>query len=76
MRPATGTFGESVGTLTRDVFRLDVAKPGFHIALADLVKTGGTYGAILAKLGGNLGYEVRGILKAMVANRHERDSLR
>lgn len=76
MRPDTETFGENVGTLTRDVFKLDVAKSGFHTVLADLVKAGGTYEQILAKLEGNLGYEARGILKAMVANRDERDAVR
>ena len=76
MRPDTETFGENVGTLTRDVFKLDVAKSGFHTVLADLVKAGGTYEQILKKLGDNLGYEARGILKAMVANRNERDALR
>lgn len=55
MRPDTETFGENVGTLTRDVFSLDVAKSGFHTVLSDLVKAGGTYEKILKKLGGQLG---------------------
>lgn len=76
MRPDTETFGENVGTLTRDVFKLDVAKSGFHTVLTDLVKAGGAYETILGKLGDNLGYEARGILKAMIANRDEQDALR
>lgn len=76
MRPEIETFGENVGTLTRDVFRLDVAKSGFHMVLADLVKAGGSYEQILERLGGRLGYEARGILKAMVVNRDERDDQR
>ncbi len=72
IRPEIETFGENVGTLTRDVFRLDVAKSGFHLVLEDLVKAGGTYEKIMERLGGSLGYEARGILKAMVANRDER----
>jgi hypothetical protein len=76
MRPDTETFGENVGALTRDVFKLDVAKSGFHTVLVDLVKAGGTYEKILKELGDNLGYEARGILKAMVANRDEQDALR
>ena len=74
MRPDTETFGENVGTLTRDVFKLDVAKSGFHTVLADLVKAGGSYEKILNQLGENLGYEARGILKAMVVNRDEGDA--
>lgn len=76
MRPDTETFGENVGTLTRDVFKLDVEKSGFHTVLADLVKAGGSYEQILKKLGDSLGYEARGILKAMVTNRDERDAQR
>lgn len=74
MRPDTETFGENVGTLTRDVFKLDVAKSGFHTVLADFVKAGGTYEEILEKLGDNLGYEARGILRAMIVNRDEQDA--
>ena len=66
MRPNTETFGENVGTLTRDVFGLDIERSGFHTVLAELVRAGGTYEEILAKLGGNLGYEAKGVLKAMV----------
>lgn len=75
-RPDLETFGENVGTLTRDVFKLDVAKSGFHTVLADLVKAGGTYEGIIEQLGGNLGYEAMGILKAIVVDRDERDALR
>lgn len=71
MRPEIETFGENVGTLTRDVFGLDVAKSGFHTVLADLVKAGDSYEQILKKLGGSLGYEAKGILKAMIVNRDE-----
>lgn len=71
IRPEIETFGENVGTLTRDVFRLDVTKSGFHTILSDQVKAGHSYDEILAKIGGNLGYEAKGILRAMVANRDE-----
>lgn len=73
MRPEIETFGENVGTLTRDVFKLDVAKSGFHMILSDLVRAGGSYENILEKLGDNLGYEARGILKSMIVNRDEQD---
>jgi hypothetical protein len=78
-RPEIETFGENVGTLTRDVFGLDVAKSGFHTILAGLVKAHNpkkpdAYDAILQQLGGNLGYEAKGILKAMIANHLEQKS--
>lgn len=77
-RPEKETFGENVGTLTRDVFRLDVAKSGFHTVLADLVKAYNpknpeAYDAILQQLGGNLGYEAKGILRTMIANHIEQE---
>jgi len=68
-RPDTETFGENVGTLTREVFGLEVVKSGFHTVLAELVSAGGTYEHILTELGDNLGFEAKGILKAMVVNR-------
>jgi predicted ATPase len=75
-RPEKETFGENVGTLTRDVFGLDVEKSGFHTILADLVKSHNpegveAYDVILEQIGGNLGYEAKGILKAMIANHIE-----
>lgn len=71
-RPDTETFGENVGTLTREVFGLEVENSGFHTVLLDFVGQGGTYEAILARLGGNIGNEARGILRAMVVNRDEK----
>lgn len=68
-RPETETFGENVGTLTREVFGLEVVKSGYHTILAGLVSGGGTYDDILDELGGNLGFEAKGILRAMVVNR-------
>ncbi|AWY99610.1 AAA domain, putative AbiEii toxin, type IV TA system [Rhodobiaceae bacterium] len=71
-RPDTETFGENVGVLTRDVFRLEVSRSGFHTVLSELVGQGGTYDGIMEKLGGSLGNEARGILKAMIINRDEK----
>jgi len=70
-RPDTETFGENVGTLTREVFGLEVERSGFHTVLAELVDRGGSYDAILEKLGGSLGNEAKGILRALVVNRDE-----
>ena len=73
-RPDTETFGENVGVLTRDVFGLEVSRSGFHTVLSELVGRGGTYEDILAELGGSLGHEARGILRAMIINREEEPS--
>ncbi len=71
-RPDTETFGENVGILTREVFGLEVEKSGFHTVLSDLVGRGGEYEKILDTLGGNVGGEARGILRAMTVNRDEK----
>lgn len=69
LRPSIETFGENVGTLTREVFRLEVEKSGFHTLLIEAVADGGTYEEILSRFQNNLGFEARGILRAMVINR-------
>lgn len=68
-RPEIETFGENVGTLTREVFRLEVEKSGFHTLIRDAVASGGTYDEILARFGGRLGFEAKGSLRAMTLNR-------
>lgn len=68
-RPEIETFGENVGTLTREVFRLEVEKSGFHTLLREAVASGGTYEEILSQFQGSLGFEARGILRAMTINR-------
>ena len=70
-RPDTETFGENVGILTREVFGLEVSRSGFHTVLSNLVAQDGTFDGIVLELGGSLGNEARGILKAMIVNRDE-----
>lgn len=68
-RPEIETFGENVGTLTREVFRLEVEKSGFHTLLCEAVASGDTYEQILSRFQNSLGLEARGILRAMTINR-------
>ncbi|WP_294262607.1 AAA family ATPase [uncultured Sphingomonas sp.] len=70
-RPDTETFGENVGTLTREAFGLEVERSGFHTVLAEMVELGGSYDDIIRRLGGSLGNEAKGILRALVINRDE-----
>ncbi len=69
IRPEEETFGENVGTLTREVFGLEVVKSGFHELLVRSVKKGGSYEDILAEYNNQLGYEAKAILKALVIDR-------
>jgi predicted ATPase len=68
-RPTTETFGENVGVLTREVFGLEVTKSGFHAELTKAVAKGGSYEQILQDYSGQLGFEAKGILRALVAAR-------
>jgi len=68
-RPTIETFGENVGVLTSEVFSLEVERSGFHDLLAKSGNTGKTYEEILGDYTGQLGFEGRAILKALIANR-------
>ena len=68
-RPEIETFGENVGTLTRDVFRLEVEKSGFHTLIRDAVASGGTYEEIVSRFRGSLGFEARATFRSMTINR-------
>ena len=69
-RPDIQTFGENVGTLTREVFGLEVRKSGFYSLLEKSVAKGGTFEDISRGYGDQLGYEAQAILRAMI---HDRD---
>ena len=69
-RPKIETFGENVGTLTSEIFGLEVEKSGFHNLLTESVKQGGTYEDILKSYDNQLGREGRLLLKILI---HLRD---
>jgi len=60
------TYGENVGTLTQEVFGLQVSASGFHKALFEAAQSGNSYEQILAAFGNRLGAEARALLQSMV----------
>ncbi|WFE77164.1 AAA family ATPase [Roseinatronobacter sp. S2] len=54
-RPNAETFGENVGTLTQEIFGLEVTNSGFHKMLSDSVRDDLTYEEVLARFNGQLG---------------------
>lgn len=68
-RPSIETFAENAGVLTSEVFNLEVERSGFHEVLKKSVLTGRSYKEILMDFKGQLGFEGRAILKAMVVDR-------
>jgi len=69
IRPDEETFGENVGTLTREIFGLEVVKSGFHNLLVNSVKSGGSYEELLEEYDYQLGYEAQAILKSLIIDR-------
>ncbi|MCQ6271009.1 AAA family ATPase [Pseudarthrobacter sp. R1] len=67
VRPVLETFAENVGTLTDDVFGLEVTSTGFHRMLTDAANTYRQYELALAAFGGQLGAEGKALLRTRVA---------
>jgi len=69
-QPTLNTFGENVGTLTRDVFGLQVTKSGFHKMLSQAVDETGDadtdYDAVIREFGDLLGAEGRALLQTLI----------
>lgn len=71
-RPTENTFGENVGTLTREVFGLEVTESGFYRVLIDKVRHSQlSFEELLAEFDGTLGGEARAILRALVFQRDQ-----
>ncbi|WP_423203712.1 AAA family ATPase [Pseudomonas kribbensis] len=72
-RPKIETFAENVGTLTSEVFNLEVEQSGFHELLATSARSGKTYEEIIQEYNGQLGFEGKAILKVLVSSQKEGD---
>ncbi|MBN8218444.1 MAG: AAA family ATPase [Spirochaetes bacterium] len=70
-RPRIQTFGENVGTITREVFGLEVSKSGFHKMLLHEVEALKSYEEIISHFENKLGGEAHAILLALLATRRE-----
>lgn len=70
-RPSIETFGENVGTLTYEVFQLEVTESGFHKMITDAVDANG-YEQALHRFGGQLGGEGRAIARAIAIQKRGR----
>lgn len=57
-------FGENIGTLTREIFGLEVAESGFHRLLKKEVDKGLNFDEIIEKYDNQLGFEAQLLLRA------------
>lgn len=68
-RPDIETFAENVGTLTREVFGLEVANSGFHMMLTEEVGKGKTFDEIMEDYNSDIGFEGQALIRALIAHR-------
>ncbi|MCX5197065.1 hypothetical protein OOK31_24735 [Streptomyces sp. NBC_00249] len=68
-RPEIETFGENVGVLTHEIFGLEVKDSGFHAEILKAVRELDTYQEVLARFGGQLGGEAKGLVRILLADK-------
>ncbi len=62
------SFGENVGSLTQEVFGLEVTDSGFHKLIKKSVSKSETYNEVVDDFGGQLGFEAKAIVRALLVN--------
>ncbi len=67
-RPSIETFGESVGILSREVFKLELSQSGYHQVLKDLQNKFNTYEEAIRAVNSNLGAEGKAVLRSLYLN--------
>lgn len=70
--PPLETFGENVGTLTREVFGLEVTSTGFHALLAAEARRADSYDEAAAAFDNQLGGEAAAVLRGYLARQERR----
>lgn len=69
------SFGATIGSLTHEVFGLEVNNSGFHKMLIDEVKNGLNYEEIVYKYNDELGDEAKSLLRAMIFERDKNEKI-
>jgi len=63
------SFGENVGSLTHEVFGLEVTSSGFHKLLKSAAEEADTYEEMVEYFRGKLGFEAKTIARSLIANK-------
>ncbi|MFA6900573.1 MAG: AAA family ATPase [Desulfurivibrionaceae bacterium] len=69
-RPTIETYAENVGSLTREVFGLEVTRSGFHKMLTDAVGDEERIIDVVKKFDNEVGSEGRALISSMIASRN------
>ena len=64
-KPEHETFGENVGSLTREVFSHEVINTGFYRMIADVVDTASSFEEVTAMFNNKLGGEARALARSL-----------
>lgn len=74
-RPERETFGENVGTLTHEVFGLEVTNAGFYNLLKDSVNENDNYEELLSSFNNQLSSEAKAISRALLNVKNQRGTI-
>ena len=69
-RPEIETFAENVGVLTREVFGLELTRPGFHKMLTEASGGLDSIDNILIKFDNEVGSDGRALISSLIAVRN------
>lgn len=72
-RPSIETFAENVGTLTKEVFRLELEQSGFHKLLQEKVDEGMSFNEVMIAFKKRIGFEGQAILRSMIMLRDKKN---
>jgi predicted ATPase len=64
-KPTIETYAENIGTLTRDVFGLEVLESGFHKEISEYLNSDKTYYNLIEEFKDQIGAEGRGIARSI-----------
>ena len=61
------SFGENVGTLTNEIFGLEVTESGYYKILTASVKENSSFRSVIRKFDGQLGMEAQAVVRSLIA---------
>ncbi|MBS1683232.1 MAG: AAA family ATPase [Bacteroidetes bacterium] len=61
------SFGENVGTLTNEIFGLEVTESGYYKILTASVRESTSFRSVLRKFDGQLGMEAQAVVRSLIA---------
>lgn len=64
------SFGENVGSLTREVFGLEVTHSGFHEIINQAIERNNDFDSIFTEFNGELGMEAQAIVRSLLYNKN------